>query len=616
MCGICGFVTPNIVSIENLRRMNATLVHRGPDDHGEEIYQFRDGWSVGFGHRRLSIMDLSENGHQPMHTMDKRISVIFNGEIYNYEELKKKLSDYDYKTVCDTEIILAAYLKWGIKFLEKINGMFAIALLDRKNETLYLIRDRIGKKPLYYYHEEEGGIVFASELKAIMQYPYFNKRVNKDVVGRFLHKQYLAAPDSIFEDVYKLGAGEFIKITYKNVEKKKYWDIASKYFEYNQNQVTDYERAKEELKEIMNHAVADRLVADVPVGAFLSGGYDSSLMCAIAQSHLERPLQTYCIGFEDEFLDEARYAKSIAQYLGTEHEEHYITEEDMLNFVEKISTYYDEPFADSAQIPSMLVSALAKEKNSVVLTGDGGDEIFGGYDIYRILEEAQEIHDQREVLEKLSETSLVYRILTDSQGAAYRVQSGVSNYVDRIKHILLSESDNYYYDFESKYGESRWDMRRMLLDLDTLLPECMLTKVDRASMMHSLECRCPLLDKAVIEYSFRLPIEFKCGKGKQKRILKDIVYEYIPQKLLERPKQGFCVPLDKWLRGVLKEQVMDYADRSFLVRQGIFKPDATIAFIEKYMQSGDSGSWSGNNYSKIVWPYFIFQQWYFTYINK
>lgn len=614
MCGICGFITPNKVTGEELRTMNATLVHRGPDGQGAEQYQLRDGWDVGFAHRRLSIMDLSANGRQPMHTMDDRISVVFNGEIYNYRELKKELSDYVYRSVCDTEIILAAYLKWGIQFVEKINGMFAIALLDRKSETLYLIRDRIGKKPLYYYREKEGGTVFASELKAIMQYPYFDKRINENMVGRFLHKQYLAAPDSIFDNVYKLEAGTYLKITYKDVKKRKYWDAARKYLEYKTYQVTDYEKAKEELKIILNHAVADRLVADVPVGAFLSGGYDSSLVCAVAQRHLNRPLQTYCIGFEDESLDEAKYAGKVARYLGTEHEEHYIVEADMLDLVERIPACYDEPFADSAQIPGMLVSALAKGRNSVVLTGDGGDEIFGGYDIYRILGKAQEICE-KDVKEELSKSSLEYRILTDYQGAAHRVQSGVSNYVDCIKHILLHDYDNYYYDFESKYREDRWNQRRMLMDIDTSLPECMLTKIDRASMMYSLECRCPLLDQKVVAYSFRLPMEYKCGRDGQKRILKDIVYEYIPRELLERPKQGFCVPLDKWLRGALKEQVMDYTDRNFLLRQGIFEPDETIAFMSQYMKNGDSGRWSGNNYSKIVWPYFIFQQWYHTYVS-
>lgn len=615
MCGICGFMTCNAVKIENLRNMNATLAHRGPDDHGEELYKLRDCWSVGLAHRRLSIMDLSENGHQPMHSVDNRISVIFNGEIYNYKELKQKLSDYPYRTVCDTEIILAAYLKWGIQFAEKINGMFAIALFDRESEELYLIRDRIGKKPLYYYRDNEGGVVFASELKAIMQYPYFDKRVNGDVVGRFLHRQYLAAPDSIFENVNKLEAGAFLKIAYGYVEKRKYWDVALKYFEYRSKQVAEYETAKNELKLILSKAVEDRLAADVPVGAFLSGGYDSSLICAIAQTYLDKPLQTYCIGFEDESLDESKYAGKIAQYLGTRHTEHYITEADMLKLVEKIPIYYDEPFADSAQIPSMLVSALAKRKSSVVLTGDGGDEIFGGYDIYRILCEAQEIYDKGSIPHDFPNTSLIYRILSDSQGKAHRVQSGVSNYVDCINDILLIRKDNYYYDFEARYRENRWGMRRMLLDIDTSLPECMLTKIDRASMMYSLECRCPLLDKEVVEYSFRLPMEFKCGRMQQKKILKDIVYEYIPRELLERPKQGFCVPLDKWLRGSLKEQVMDYSDKGFLARQGIFNPQETADFISQYMQSGDGGRWSGNNYSKIVWPYFIFQQWYSTYVT-
>ena len=612
MCGICGFITPGRVTIDNLRSMNATLIHRGPDDQGEELYPMRAGWSVGFAHRRLSIMDLSENGHQPMHTADNRVSVIFNGEIYNYRTLQRQLSGYAYRTACDTEIILAAYLRWGIRFVEKIRGMFAIALFDRKEETLYLIRDRVGKKPLYFYREKEGGVAFASELKAIMQYPYFEKRIDKSVVGRFLHKQYLAAPDSIFENVYKLEAGTFLKVTCGSLEKRRYWDAAVESSKYGLLPVKDYEDAKEELKGRLQDAVADRLAVDVPVGAFLSGGYDSSLVCAIAQEKHGRPLRTYCIGFEDRSLDEAAYAAKIAGYLGTEHEERYITETDMLDLVADIPRYYDEPFADSAQIPSMLVSALAKEKNSVVLTGDGGDEIFGGYDIYTILRRAQECYEKDRVKE-LPETSLEYRILTDQQGAAHRVQAGVSNYVDCIRRLLVHDYDHYYYDREARYGAERWDKRRMLLDLDTSLPECMLAKVDRASMMHSLECRCPLLDQEVIAYSFRLPMDFKCGRHGAKRILKDLVYEYIPRELLTRPKQGFCVPLDKWLRGALKEQVMDYADRDFLIRQGIFKPDEMTALLGWYMQKGDEGRWSGSNYSKIVWPYFIFQQWYHTY---
>lgn len=625
MCGICGYIADRPEKEEVLIRMNKTLAHRGPDDHGEETYATAGGRYVGFAQRRLSILDLSANGHQPMHSADKRVSVIFNGEIYNFRELKKEIGDYVYCSECDTEVLLAAYLKWGIDFVDKINGMFAIALLDRKDDVVYLIRDRIGKKPLYYYRDEFQNIVFASELKAIRQSTFFRQEINQEVIGRFLYRLYISAPDTIYKNTYKLEAGTVLKITGHGIEKFKYWDVAEQYKKQQQEQVKDYEEAKMELKNLLQKSISRRMIADVPIGAFLSGGYDSSLICALAQELLDRPLKTFSIGFYDEKYNEAPYAKVVSDILGTEHTELYIAEKDLLDMLDSIPRYYDEPFADSSQIPTMIVSRLAKEQVSVVLSGDGGDELFGGYNIYTVLQAAYRKRYFGRMLfafgklPYVKETawwkqrSLLERIISDDNVPEARTQAGINHFREVINTLLPNMRNNLYYEMESRYPGKRYDIVRMLLDMDTYLPEDILTKVDRASMRYALECRCPFLDKEVMEYSFRLLVSHKNDSGNQKRILKDIIYGYIPKEVMERPKQGFSIPLDNWLRTVLKERVMDWTDKDYLIRQGIFDAEETGRFIQRYMEQGDRGKGSGQNFSLLVWSYFIFQQWYAEY---
>ena len=624
MCGICGFISNKKLDKNDLIEMNNVLAHRGPDDHGEEIYQLGTDLCVGFAQRRLAIMDLSEKGHQPMHSGNKRVSVVFNGEIYNFRELKKEIQDYPFRSDCDTEVILAAYLKWGIDFVDRVNGMFAIALLDRYDNSVYLIRDRIGKKPLYYYIQDENNIAFGSELKAIIECPLFQQEVNKEIVGRYLYRQYIAAPDTIYKNTYKLEPGSILKIQENSLKQYKYWDIARKYKERKDEQIEDYDEAKNTLKKLIKGAVSRRLAADVPIGAFLSGGYDSSLVCAVAQELSQNPVKTFSIGFYEEELNEAVYAKEIAKYIGVEHEELYITEQDMFSVLESIPVYYDEPFADSSQIPTMLVSQLAKTQVSVALSGDGGDELFGGYKIYAHMYEAEKRKHMGKILYMLGKIpgvkqssmwkkrKFVWRIVSDGNDAETRTQRGGAN-VGVINDLLLDGGDRLYFEFESRYQEKRYDVTRMLLDMDTFLPDDILTKVDRASMRYALECRCPILDKEVIEYSFRLPIDFKSGHGNQKRILKDITYEYLPRGIMDRPKAGFSIPLDKWLRTALKEKIMDWTDREYLVRQGIFNADVLIGLIDSYMKTGDLGPNTGQNYSAYIWAYFMFQQWYDKY---
>lgn len=622
--------------------MNDTMYHRGPDDSGVEIYDGSNGYSIGFAQRRLSIMDLSPLGHQPMHSENGRISVVYNGEIYNYRELKEELSDYEFKSTCDTEAIIAAYLKWGIDMVDHIHGMFAIALYDRETSDIYLIRDRIGKKPLFYWFDGEN-LVFASELKPIMKCPGFKPEIRKQVISRYLLQQYITAPDTIFTDVYKLEAGSYIKFSEGKITKKKYWNIKEVYKEMAKNPVRSYAEAKEGLKERLKKSVASRMIADVPLGTFLSGGYDSSLITAIAQEHSDRPVKTFCIGFDVPRYNEAEYAKEIAKHLGTDHTELYISEKEMFELVSSIPQYYDEPFADNSEIPSMLVSKLAKQDVTVALSGDGGDEFFCGYNIYDNVRTAQLLDIPGAMVHSLSGIKSGDGTLLDKM--PFRVKVVANNRDPETKTQLVSEgyirashafitgneemdvpisaaqylSTDYnlesnslpvLYPVESLYGVKDFQIRRMLLDMDTYLPEDILVKMDRASMKYSLEARCPIMDTDVMEYSFRIPHRFKYHKGDKKHILKDIAYDYIPKELLERPKTGFGVPMDEWLRGPLREQLLDYSSTSFLRKQDIFDVDYVSKFINDYVVKGDGGPATGANYSKIAWSFYIFQQWY------
>lgn len=631
MCGICGYVSKKEIGLEALKAMNDTMYHRGPDDSGEEIYDTGGGYRVGLAQRRLSILDLSKLGHQPMHSADRRLSVVYNGEIYNFRELKKELSGYPFLSQCDTEVILAAYLKWGIQCVDRFQGMFAIALYDRENGGLYLMRDRIGKKPLYYWKQADG-IVFASELKPIMACPGFPREIRREVLSRYLFQQYINAPDSIFRDVCQVEPGAVLCFQEGNVKTWKYWDVKTRYQELSAKPVKSYEEAKEGLKELLKKSVAARMISDVELGSFLSGGYDSSLVTAIAQEHSDMPVKTFSIGFHEKKYNEAEYAKAVADYLGTNHTEAYIDETEMLALVESIPQYYDEPFADSSQIATMLVSQLAKSQVTVALSGDGGDEFFCGYNIYENVRQAQKldmlgamVHGicnlpgfrQMKLEERLP---FRVRIIAGNREKECQTQFGAGNYIVKAKAMvqdyLEEERENYgeplpvHYMTESKYGVRDWQVRRMLLDMDTYLPGDILCKVDRASMKYSLESRCPILDTDVMEFSYRIPHAFKYANGDKKHILREIAYDYIPKELLDRPKVGFGVPLDKWLRGSLKEQLLDYSSYDYLQRQGIFDAAYVSDMIENYVRTGDAGPATGANYSKLAWSFFVFQQWY------
>lgn len=624
MCGICGFFSKNRITEDELGRMNDTMYHRGPDDHGVQLYSAGEGYSVGLAQRRLAIFDLSPLGHQPMNSPKGDVAIVFNGEIYNFNRLKEELTDYPFISTCDTEVILAAYLKWGISCIQKLNGMFAVAIFDRRNDTLYLVRDRIGKKPLYYWLWDNN-LVFASELKPILSCPGFQGKIRSDVISRFLYQQYICEPDTIFEHVSKVEPGQIISFTHGQVKKERYWDLAKVYQEKKNTSPKEYGQAKEELKRLLTDAVKDRLAADVPVGTFLSGGYDSSLVTAIAQQVSALPVKTFSIGFYEEKYNEAKYAKEVARHIGCDHTELYVEEKDMLELVESIPAYFDEPFADSSQIPSMLVSKLARQKVTVALSGDGGDEFFCGYQIYDRVRQAQLLDGVGAVAGALGNAFHIMdrypfrvRVIAGNRDKETKTQFAMGNYLKTAEGMVLKHQGvtplSCLYEFESKYQEKNWQERRMLLDMETYLPGDILCKVDRASMRYSLETRCPILDTGVMEYAMGLPHEFKYYKGVKKRILKDITYEYIPRELLERPKKGFSVPLDKWMRGPLKEQVLSLSEKSFLDRQGIFDVDYVTGLISRYMQKGDGGSGTGENYSPIIWAFLMFQKWYESYM--
>ena len=647
MCGICGYVSKKRITTDELRIMNDTMYHRGPDDSGVEIFEGTDDYCIGFAQRRLAILDLSPLGHQPMHSENGRISVVFNGEIYNFLELKEELSDYHFKSTCDTEVLIAAYLKWGIDMVDHIHGMFAIALYDRESEDVFLIRDRIGKKPLFYWLDGKN-IVFASELKPIMKCPGFKPEIRRQLLPRYLYQQYISAPESIFTDVYKLEAGSILKFHNGEVKKWKYWNIRDVYSKMSQNPVRNYEEAKEGLKTRLKNSVVSRMIADVPLGTFLSGGYDSSLVTAIAQEFSDKPVKTFCIGFDVKEYNEAKYAKEIAQYLGTDHTELYISEKEMFDLVSSIPQYYDEPFADNSEIPSMLVSKLAKKDVTVALSGDGGDEFFCGYNVYDNVGQAQKLEIPGAIVNAIGQVPVGGGKLLDKM--PFRVRVVASNRDPETKTQLVSEgyvkaahafisgkemldvpvhaldylSTDFnlsineapvLYPFESIYCVDNFQTRRMLLDMDTYLPEDILVKMDRASMKYSLENRCPIMDTEVMEYSFRIPHRFKYYHGDKKHILKDIAYDYIPRELLERPKTGFGVPMDQWLRGPLKEALLDYSSTSFLKKQGVFDADYVSKFINNYVVKGDGGPATGANFSKVAWAFFIFQQWYNYYLQ-
>ena len=622
MCGICGYISKRKIEDRILEEMRDTMVHRGPNDAGIWQSQTADSSYIGLAQRRLSIFDLSELGHQPMLSADGNLIITFNGEIYNFKELRSELEKdgATFKSDCDTEVILYSYAKWGDECFSRFNGMFAIAIWDKNRDALIIARDRMGVKPFYYYYNPaERDFVFASELKPIMKYPYFHKDIDNESLSNYLCYKYVAAPKTIFKNTYKLEPGTYAVLKNNGLQIHTYWDIAKAKEAASQHLITDFNTAKRELNDILTDAVMKRMVADVPVGTFLSSGIDSALVTAIAQRNTGTPVNTFTIGFNEKERNEADGAKKIAEYLGTHHTELYIGEKEILSMIEGIAHYYDEPFADSSQLPTMLVSKLAADNVTVALSGDGGDELFCGYKMYDLVYIAQKADwignflyhiPGMNSMKKIFKPEL--RAFINNRTDDYRTQLFTDVFAERVNGIFKDGESNPKFAKEAQFKYKNWQERRMLLDMVTYLPDEIMCKTDRASMKYSLETRSPLLDYRVVGKSFEIPHKFKyAGVTKRfdkKHILKELVYDYIPKEMLSGPKRGFGVPLAKWLRGPLKDEIKQYSDAEFLKKQGLFDSEGVHNLIKT--QEHDNKI----IYSSVLWSFYVFQRWWAEYM--
>lgn len=613
MCGIFGFISDRTVSDDLSRKLLDTMIHRGPDDHGLHSDTFGAARIV-LGQRRLAILDLSPRGHQPMLSPDGNIAIVFNGEIYNFWDIRAELEarGHVFRSRSDTEVLVEGYREWGLDLVPRLNGMFAFALYDKPRQRLHLVRDRLGKKPLYYYQKGQD-FVFASELKPIMGFPGFERAIRRDVVVRFLVRQYINPPETIFAGVSKLQPGELLTLSAGGeVIRKQYWDPLSVFERRATPPLRPYPEAEAEMAALIDDAVKVRLISDVPLGAFLSGGIDSSLTVALARNHNAGPLKTFSIGFEDPRFNEAEFARAVAQRLGTDHHELIVNEAAMLNVVDRLPHFYDEPFADSSQIPTMLVSELARQQVTVAISGDGGDELFCGYDRYGGLRR----------LQRMAPLLALSRPLRGCAEWLYwhHWRAGV---------VLGGRSWEEWLDFEAVFerfltgfvpGSSvpapiarivkspHWEESRMLLDMETYLSGDILTKVDRASMSCSLEVRCPLLDYRVVEAAIGTPLDFKFHAGIRKYMLKNILYKHVPATFFDRPKSGFSVPLEKWLRTALKDRLHDLTTDGYLWGQAVFDAGRIQELKRRFYAGQNNGK-----LEHVLWSLLMFQMWYDTY---
>ena len=618
MCGIAGFIDYQKVADQaTLAQITEALHHRGPDDTGY-YFQEQETYRVGLGHKRLSIIDVSDCGHQPMHY--DSLSIVYNGEVYNYNSIREELlaEGYNFQSTSDTEVILKAFHCWGMATISKFIGMFAIALYDRSTHELFLVRDRIGVKPLYYHHAQPG-CVFGSELKSIMLFPHIEKKIDREVLNMYLYHGYITGPYSIFENVHKVPPGTYVRIKDGELKLTTYWDLKKKFLSQKKSIIADETLALRQLDELITSSVQYRMVADVPVGAFLSGGYDSSLVVAMMQKLSKQPVNTFTIGFHEETYNEASYAQAIANHLRTNHYEKYFHVDEALDFIEKLPHYFDEPMADSSQLPTMMVSQLARKQVTVALSGDGGDELFCGYTRY---DEAAHYWKYRSILKLVSQlgNNQWGRKLLGSFDLKYRKLLHLSSLPNIVNHrYLLSQ---HYLDGLVK--ETRFEISLaythmlslsthvqeafMLQDMLTYLPDDIMTKVDRSTMAVSLEGRDPLLDHRLFEFSFGLAHHLKYKDGEKKYLLKKLTHRYVPEHLLNRPKKGFSLPVHRWLKADLRFLIDTHLSKDLIVSQNIFNYDQLCFILDEFEREKGRGK-----YATLVWNIIVFQLWYQKY---
>jgi asparagine synthase (glutamine-hydrolysing) len=647
MCGIVGILQPSPLphaTRETLLAMTERLRHRGPDDGDVWLHEEA---GIGLGHRRLSIVDLSAAGHQPMHSACGRYVVTYNGEIYNFRSLREQLAGVGqkFRGHSDTEVLLAAVSQWGLKkALVAFNGMFAFALWDREARTLHLCRDRIGEKPLYYGWMGKT-FLFASELKALLAHPACKKEVDRNALALYLRHNYVPTPYSIYKGIWKLEAGMMLTIGAGSMETQAsapapvaYWSAREAAEQGLRDVFTGSEsEVAVHLDTLLRDAVGLRMVADVPLGAFLSGGIDSSTVVALMQTLSEQPVHTFTIGFHEGVYDEARYAGAIAKHLGTDHTELYVTSTQAQGVIPRLPSLYDEPFSDSSQIPTFLVSELARKHVTVALSGDGGDELFGGYTRYFW---AQGVWEGISWMPRAIRRGAAWALTSASADTWSRGLNAVQGILPRALRVqhpgdklhkvaeLLSVDDSgaLYQDLVSHWNapgsvvrgasepvtiltdRSRWarveDFRQQMMFLDTLtyLPDDILVKVDRASMGVGLEARVPLLDHRVLEFAWRVPLSMKIRGRQGKQVLRRVLEKYVPLELVDRPKMGFGVPIDSWLRGPLRDWAEDLLDEKRLEKDGFF----TVAPIRQKWTEHLSGR---RNWQYHLWDVLMFQAW-------
>lgn len=622
MCGITGILRPKGEgNIELLKKMNCLLAHRGPDAEG---YYCDEKKGIALGHRRLSIIDLT-TGQQPVHNEDRSIWVILNGEIYNFRELAKSLEEagHTFYTRSDTEAIVHAYEEYGENSLKHLRGMFAFALWDSRKEILILARDRVGKKPLVYTRLSDGTLLFSSELQSLMAHPGVSREINFNSLHDYLTFQYIPSPSTIYKGVFKLPPAHYIKAKAGTIEINEYWEPSFSE-EYNVSE----DEACFKVKELLTDAVRIRMISDVPLGAFLSGGIDSSIVVGIMSEISKSPVKTFSIGFEEEKYSELKYARMVAERFQTEHHE-FVVNPDAVEVLPSLVRHYGEPYADSSALPTFYLSQLTRQHVTVALNGDGGDELFAGYNRYKIgavvlpsaimkgisrmLDSLPLKESPRGLLGKMRR----FAALSDSTPARrygrimsyFSPEERASLYTPWM-HEQIGSADPYSY-FERLFdrGAGLGPVNRALLvDLCSYLPEDLLVKVDIASMMNSLEARSPFLDHKLIDYVSSLPSTFKLKGGTAKYILKQAFKGMVPDNILNRSKMGFGVPLDAWFRGRLNGYLREHLLSERSIRRGYFKPDA----VRNLIVSHENGR---RNHGLKLWMLLVLELWHREFLD-
>ena len=621
MCGIVGFCNRQKNWQEDIQKMNTRMLHRGPDGGG--IWSTEDH-NIVFGHRRLSIIDLSENGAQPMTSHSGKTTIVFNGEIYNYRIIRQKLLTdkviSEFKGSSDTEILVEAIEAYGIyNAITMCKGMFAIAVYDKETGNMSLLRDRVGEKPLYYGFVNES-FVFASELGSITALPDFHNSIFTDVLDIYFTHGYIPAPYSIYQDINKLEPSTIltIKAPYRpeNISIEIFWSMKETAKKGQNNLFTGTrEEAADELDRLLKNSIEEQMVADVPVGAFLSAGIDSSTIVSLMQSLNTNKIRTFTIGMEEEKYNEAAFAKEIASYLGTDHTELYITKKEAIDTIPGLAHMFSEPFADSSQIPTYLVSKMTREHVTVSLSGDGGDELFCGYTSYKSVSriwnkmKAYPYALRKPCSEIILHSPLVKKDIFRIKGKLLGAKGPGDLYtISYETDPLTKQISGTHIMCPYKYSEFQPDFLEevnhniMLMDMTMYHPDDILVKVDRAGMAVSLETRIPMLDKDVVEFAWTLPIDYERNATTGKLVLRDVLYRYVPKEMMERPKKGFSIPIDRWLKQPeLREWAESLINRELLEKQGILNTEVVLRIWDDFISHG---IWRIQ-----IWFILMFQEW-------